>query len=313
MTRRAPSAHPFGLRTVRCPPKRLRRPLSRIATNSSTTCSRDLEPCGAPAPCAACGVVMFQIHAVGEAFRTGSVSDEESPVSGRLLTISVAAYNEADNLAFVIGHARECVKLMPGSAEILIVDDGSTDGTGAIADGLAAAYPEVRVFHHGTNRGFGGAIASCLREAMGQWVFLGPADGQIDLAVACEFFRNRGTADIVLGVRETRSDSIYRKLLSLGFHTVAKTLLGLPYKEFSSCLLIRREPVAKFEILSRPDAATILPEMLFRAHRSGMRVIDRPVAHYPRRSGQAKGADPRVIAKSLFGLIRLAWVLRRGR
>ncbi len=77
--------------------------------------------------------------------------------------------NEADDLAFVIGQARECVKPMPGSAEILIVDDGSTDGTGAIGDELAAAYPEDCAVFHGTNRGFGGAIASCLRRHEARW------------------------------------------------------------------------------------------------------------------------------------------------
>ena len=228
------------------------------------------------------------------------------------LTIAVPAYNEAENLDFVVARARECVAAMPSSVEILLVDDGSRDETGAIADRLASEHREVRVVHHGTNRGFGGAIASCLQEARGEWVFLGPADGQIDLAVACHFYNARADADIVIGIREQRSDPFYRKVLSWGFHTLANTLLGLPYSEFSSCFLFRRAPVVGFELKSRPDAATILPEILFRAHRAGLRAIELPVAHHARRAGQPKGAHPKVIAKSLWGLVRLAFELRRA-
>jgi glycosyltransferase involved in cell wall biosynthesis len=230
---------------------------------------------------------------------------------GIALTIAVPAYNEAENLEFVVARARECLAQMPSSTEILLVDDGSRDGTGAIADRLAAQHRELRVVHHGQNRGFGGAIASCLREARGEWVFLGPADGQIDLAVACRFYDARADADIVIGIRERRADPFYRKVLSWGFHTLATTLLALPYSEFSSCFLFRRAAVARFELKSRPDAATILPEILFRAHRAGMRVIELPVQHQARRAGQPKGANPRVIAKSLWGLVRLAFLLRR--
>jgi glycosyltransferase involved in cell wall biosynthesis len=232
---------------------------------------------------------------------------------GIALTIAVPAYNEAENVEFVVARARECAAAMPSSVEILLVDDGSSDETGTIADRLASEHRELRVVHHGKNRGFGGAIASCLREARGEWVFLGPADGQIDLADACRFYNARADADIVIGIRERRSDPFYRKVLSWGFHTLANGLLGLPYSEFSSCFLFRRDSVAGFELKSRPDAATILPEILFRAHRAGLRAIELPVAHYVRRAGQPKGAQPKVIVKSLWGLVRLAFELRRAK
>ena len=229
------------------------------------------------------------------------------------LTIALPAFDEAPNLEFVVEQARDAIRLIPERVEILIVDDGSTDGTSEIADALAGRYGEVRVIHHPQNRGFTGAMQSCITAADGEWIFLGAADGQIDIETARDFFAARGESDIIIGVREKRNDPVLRRFLSWGFHTLTRMTLGLPYKEFSSCFLFRARFVKGLRLISKPKGATILPEILFHANRSRARVVERTVRHLPRRAGRAKGADPRVILRSFRELLRLSFMLRRSR
>jgi glycosyltransferase involved in cell wall biosynthesis len=229
------------------------------------------------------------------------------------LTIALPAFDEAPNLEHVVEQARRAAASIADSVEILVVDDGSTDGTSKIADDLASRYDDVNVIHHPANRGFSGAMRTCLQSARGDWIFLAPADGQIDLDTARDFFESRGNADIVVGVRQHRADAFHRRFLSWGFHTLTKVLFGLPYTEFSSCFLFRAQFVRGVDLISRPDAATILPELLFRAHRAGAVVIERTMPHFPRRAGRPKGADPRVVLRSLIEIVRLAVALRLSR
>src|SRR4029079_2664626 len=113
-----------------------------------------------------------------------------------LLTIAIPAYDEVANLGRAVDEARAAAtRVAPGDTEILVVDDGSRDGTGAVADGLVAAFPEVRVVRHQTNRRVSGAMTTCFREARGDWIFLAPADGQTPLSELLGFFELVGVSD----------------------------------------------------------------------------------------------------------------------
>lgn len=226
------------------------------------------------------------------------------------VSVALPAYDEVENLEAVVREAREVLAQVPGRGEVLVVDDGSRDGTGALADALAARYPDVRVVHHARNRGFSGAILTCLREARGEWVFLAAADGQTPIAELGRFLERAAAADIVVGVRERRHEGLDRKLLSRAFHLVARALLALPQREFSSAFLFRRALVDAMPLRSRPRAATLLPEVLFRARRRGAAIAQLTVTQRPRRAGRAKGGQLSVGLVTLLELLRLALLLR---
>ncbi len=119
------------------------------------------------------------------------------------LTISIPAFNEAPNISAALDEAVATARRFPGSAEVLVVDDRSTDGTGELADRFAArgADVTVRVVHHSANRGFSGAIRACLEGARGELVLLMPADGQVRTDVLFDFLAAVPDADVVVGVR----------------------------------------------------------------------------------------------------------------
>lgn len=226
--------------------------------------------------------------------------------------MAIPAYDEVTNLAAVIGEARaELAAIgLADDGEVLIVDDGSTDGTSTLADELARSASNVRVIHHGRNRGFSGAMRTCFRESRGDWIFLGPADGQSSMSDVRRFLEASAHADIVIGVRESRADHAGRRLLSRAFHVIARSLLSIPVEEFSSILLFRRSLLDSMSLRSRDNGATMLPEVLFRAHSRGAVLTTVPVQHFPRRSGRAKGGRLSGALITLIELARIAVLVR---
>lgn len=228
------------------------------------------------------------------------------------LTIAIPAYDEVATLESVVAEAREALQALPNplDAEILLVDDGSTDGTTALADSLANRLPNVRAVHHATNRGFSGAMATCFREARGDWIFLAPADGQTRIDEVHRFLAQGAGADIVVGVRLTRPDALHRIVLSRGFHAIARVLFDLPLRQFSSAFLFRRALLDAMPFRSTPRSATLLPEILFRARARGAALVELDLPQFPRRGGRAKGGQLSVAALTLIEMIRLAPLVR---
>ena len=227
-----------------------------------------------------------------------------------LVTIAMPAYDEAPNIERTVAEARVALAAAGHDGEVLVVDDGSTDGTGALADAIARAHSDVRVLHHPSNRGFSGAMTTALREARGDWVFLVPADGQVRMSDLERFLAARAEADVVVGLRASRADSAGRAALSHAFHRIAKLLFPIPLAEFSAAFLFRRSLVDAMPVRSRPGGASFLPEVLYRAtvrHARFAQIVIEPRA---RLAGRAKGARPGVALRTLVELVRLAPVVR---
>lgn len=227
-----------------------------------------------------------------------------------LVTIALPAFDEAPNIEAVAADALAALDASGVHGELLFVDDGSTDGTSQLADALAQRDARVRVVRHEHNRGFSGAMTTALRQARGEWVFLAPADGQIDMRELSRFLAARGDADIVVGVRSHRPERIGRVLLSQAFHRIAKTLFPLPLAEFSSVFLFRRSLVDAMALRSKPRSATFLPEVLYRANARHARFVQLVIDPRPRMGGRAKGAQVSVALFTLLELVRLAPLVR---
>lgn len=230
---------------------------------------------------------------------------------GRRYALSVfyPCYNEEGNIRRVVGEALAFLPTLSDDFEIILVDDGSADRTGAIADELAREHACVRAVHHPSNRGYGGALQSGFRAATRELVFYTDGDGQFDITDLTRLLPLIETHDIVSGYREHRQDSLMRRLNAWLWGALVQRVLGFRCRDVDSAFkLYRREIFDRIEMKSM--GALIDAEVLARAVRAGYTIAEAPVRHRPRIAGRQTGANLRVIARAFKELFQLRREIR---
>jgi glycosyltransferase involved in cell wall biosynthesis len=241
------------------------------------------------------------------------------------LSFFFPAHNEADNIEALVAEALVALAELADRFEVIAVNDGSSDGTGAIADRLAAEHPDVvRVVHHPTNLGYGAAVRSGL--AASRFPLIGFTDGDrqfrvADLSRLLGRLKDTGSesTDVVAGYRIRRADPAIRLAYAKVYRTCLRLVFGLDVRDPDcACKLFRRKTLEGIRVES--GGAFLSAELLIKIEASGGRIVEEGVPHYPRTAGSASGADPRVVARAVrdFWALRLRlWVnravaLRRG-
>lgn len=197
--------------------------------------------------------------------------------------------------------------------EVIIVDDGSRDRTGSIADALTAADARIRVVHNQPNRGYGGALLAGFAAASKPLTFFMDADGQFDIGDLARLLPlcEQGY-QAVLGYRRHRQDHVIRRLNAFGWSTLVALLLGLRVRDIDCAFkLYDTTLVRAFAVES--EGAMINTEMLTKLTKLGIPYAQVPVHHYPRLHGKATGAQLRVIVHAFGELFRLRHRLRSWR
>jgi dolichol-phosphate mannosyltransferase len=223
------------------------------------------------------------------------------------LTVAMPAFNEIDSLPTVVHGLIDVLRPSGLSFEILIVDDGSTDGTGAFAERLRSELPEVRVAHHERNRGMGAAWRTCGARSRGEWVLLQPADGQVAATTGLRFYRSRGAADLVIGTRAPWQRPRHRRALTVGYRIAARVLLGVDLAaDHGACWLFRGEMLRSFRLLAGDRGIAICAEWLYLARRRGASLALEPAEILPRHSGRSKTGRLDDSIATLVDLARVA-------
>jgi glycosyltransferase involved in cell wall biosynthesis len=188
--------------------------------------------------------------------------------------------------------------------EIIVVNDGSADRTGAVADELAAADPHVRAVHHPVNRGYGGALQSGFAASRNAYVFFTDGDGQFDVGEIERLLPFVPEYDIVVGYRLDRAEGGLRKLNAALWNGLVRRLFGIPVRDVDCAFkLFKREVFDRVRV--QAEGAMISTEVLARAVRAGFRVHEIGVHHYERKHGTPTGANPLVIARAFYELFKL--------
>ncbi len=218
-------------------------------------------------------------------------------------------FDEEQNVGAVIESARTIGARLAQDFEVVVVDDGSRDGSAAIIDAWATRDPRVRAVHHAANAGYGAALRSGLREARGALVFFSDADLQFDLAELEHLIAHTRDFDIVAGYRSPRSDPWPRIIIARFWAGIVRLLFGLQVRDIDCAFkLFHRRVVDELPLAS--VGAFINTELLVRARAAGFRIHQVPVSHRRRRHGRQTGARPRVIARAFVELLRLYRSLR---
>jgi glycosyltransferase involved in cell wall biosynthesis len=224
------------------------------------------------------------------------------------LSIFLPCYNEDENVERTVRASVAALKEVTEDFEVIVVNDGSADRTGAIADRLAAENSHVRVCHHEQNRGYGGALRTGFLAATKRWVGFMDADGQFDIREIKQFLPLTDTADIVNGYRIHRRDPFFRAVNAFLFNRLVRLLFGLKVTDLNCAFkLYHRKVVDAVTPHLESNGAFINAEMLIRAQKAGFSIVEVGVHHYPRVAGTQTGAKLRVILrafKELFGLYR---------
>ena len=220
------------------------------------------------------------------------------------LSVFFPCYNEKDSISVLTEKAISVAGEICDDYEVILVDDGSSDGTAELADQLAEKYPAVRVIHHPVNKGYGAALQSGFRAATKAYVFYTDGDGQFDLAELHNLLPLVAQHDIVSGYRLNRQDGLLRKINAFCWTKLVGFLFDLKLRDIDCAFkLYKRELFDTIEMHS--TGALIDTEILARAVRKGYTIAQIGVHHYPRRAGQSSGANVKVILRAFKELFKL--------
>lgn len=222
------------------------------------------------------------------------------------ISVFFPAYNEEENIPWLVSNACNFLDTVADKYEVIVVNDGSRDGTGEVAEKIAAENSHVRVIHHTVNRGYGAAVRSGLKGAIYDLIFFTDGDGQFDITELTEFLNLIDKCDVVAGYRIKRKDPFYRLMNAWAYGTMINLMFGLNIRDIDCAFKLFKKSVID-EIDIEATGALASAELLIKIKRKGYKIIQKGVNHYPRKAGVQTGAQLWVI----FRMFRELWKLHR--
>jgi glycosyltransferase involved in cell wall biosynthesis len=227
------------------------------------------------------------------------------------ISVFLPCYNEQGNVGRTVEKTLRVLEKLNADFEVIIVDDGSSDRTGQIADEIAGRDGRVKVVHHQRNLGYGAALQSGFKAATKELVFYTDGDGQFDIDEMPPLLELMEQYDIVSCYRLNRRDSVIRKINGLCWTKLVCLLFGLRIRDIDCAFkLFKKEIFDNIELSSA--GALIDAEILARAARKGYSITQKGVHHYPRTAGAQTGASLRVILRAFKELFKLQSRIRSG-
>jgi glycosyltransferase involved in cell wall biosynthesis len=230
-----------------------------------------------------------------------------SPSRRPSITVFFPAYNDEGSIKFLVERALALLPQLCDDYEIIVVNDGSSDGTAAVLDALAQQVPQLRVIHHQHNCGYGGALRTGFMNATKDLVFYTDGDAQYDvneLSALLPLLSQE--VEVVNGYKLKRSDNRRRIILGGIYKRLARVLFNLPIRDVDCDFrLLRRSALQSVELVS--NSGVVCTELIYKLRRAGCRFAETPVHHYPRMCGQSQFFTLRRVAQTALDFFAL-WV-----
>lgn len=224
------------------------------------------------------------------------------------LSVFLPVYNEDESIENVVLTTKKVLQKIAGEWELIIVDDGSVDGSPELAEKLSYSEKRIRVITHKTNEGYGASIRTGLYESKYPWVAFIDSDGQFDFSEITNFINKQKetNADLVVGYYKKRQVSLFKIVTSKLWELTIFILFGLKVRDVDCGFkLISKKVIDIIPALESQRGAFISSELLIKSVKAGFAIAEVPVTHYPRTKGAGTGRNLNVIIKSFMDLVRL--------
>src|SRR3989344_1686065 len=232
-------------------------------------------------------------------------------MSLKKISVFFPTFNEEGNIEVTVKKAVKVLQDLNLEYEIIIVNDGSKDKTGQIADGLAKENPRIKAINHPKNLGYGEALKSGFYNAKYDTIVYTDGDGQFDFAEVTRFLEKTEDYDLIIGYRLKRQDHFFRIIFKIGWGLSVFTFFRLALKDIDCGFkMVKRKVLQKIPHLKSQRGAMINAEIVIKAKKAGFKIGQVGVTHYPRLSGKPTGASLNVIFKSYLDLFSLWWKLK---
>jgi cellulose synthase/poly-beta-1,6-N-acetylglucosamine synthase-like glycosyltransferase len=241
---------------------------------------------------------------------TARLVTESAQLSG--ISVFLPCHNEEGNIERVVAALESELPRIALRHEIIVVDDGSRDRTGEIADRLGAANPRLKVVHHPLNSGYGAAVISGIHACSQPWAALCDGDGQFEASDIARLAARVPEYDVVVGRRIHRADPLMRRINGKAWTVLMRILLGIRLGDIDCGLkLFRRDLLEGIDLQAK--GAMISAELMAQLAGRGAKICEVDVHHLPRLAGEQSGASLKVIARAFRELFLLYGRLRQAR
>lgn len=234
------------------------------------------------------------------------------PILPGSLSLVIPVHNEAENLPTLLNGAPAILNHLAPRFEIVLVDDGSEDGSATVARAaLGTSEQTLRVVRHERKLGYGRSVADGLRASRGEFVAFIDGDGQFDLNDLTLLAELAGDSDLVAGIRSRRADPWYRSVVSGVFNLLVGVVYGVHERDVDCGLKLFRRRLLDVSEPLLATSALLNTELFFKARRSRLSVAQVVVPHHPRLRGRRSGGRLIPILRAIRELLLLRMRLAR--
>lgn len=217
------------------------------------------------------------------------------------ISLFFPVYRDEMTVSRVANKALRVLSELASDYEVIIVDDGSPDRAGEIADTLAGENVRVRVIHHGQNLGYGAALRTGLKSARHEWIAFTDGDDEYEVEDLRKLWRLRDRYDLIITFRYAKRYGSARIFISWVYNSLLRRVFRTRYRDISCGLrLIRKEVADELDLIS--VSPFIGAEIAIKTMLKGFRVGEVGIQTFPREFGMGSSTSPRNILATLRDL-----------
>jgi len=220
------------------------------------------------------------------------------------VSMCLPAFNEEDNIKKAIDDSIPVLNAISDDWEIVVVDDGSEDGTNKITKEIIELNKRVRLVQHDKNRGYGQALITSFAASRKEWIWLSASDSQFDPNEIFKMIPFIKDYDAIVGCRYNRADPPYRRLYAKLYNGLIKVVLGLSIKDINCGFKLIKRGI--FDKISLESAGALIDaEFFYKCKKNNISLKEVAIEHKPREFGSQTGGNFMVVIRMFMELLRL--------